>query len=94
MAVKTRAAVGGSIMMAGLLALSSASAEELDKLVFGTNWYAQAEHGGFYQALATGLYEDYGLDVEIRMGGPPGQRHPVAGLRSLRPVDGVSHWQR
>lgn len=70
MTVKIRAAVGCSIMMASLLALSPASAKELDKVVFGTNWYAQAEHGGFYQALATGLYEEYGLDVEIRMGGP------------------------
>lgn len=70
MALTTRAALGGSIMMAGMLAFSPVSAEELDKLVFGTNWYAQAEHGGFYQALATGLYEDYGLDVEIKMGGP------------------------
>jgi len=34
-----------------------------------TNWYAQAEHGGFYQALALGIYADYGLQVEIRMGG-------------------------
>ncbi|MEN9202329.1 MAG: ABC transporter substrate-binding protein [Thermostichus sp. DG_1_6_bins_120] len=34
-----------------------------------TNWYAQAEHGGFYQALATGIYARYGLEVEIRMGG-------------------------
>lgn len=70
MALKTRAALGGSIMMAGLLAFAPVSADELEKVVFGTNWYAQAEHGGFYQALATGLYEDYGLDVEIRMGGP------------------------
>lgn len=70
MALRTRAALGGSIMMAGLVALSPVSADELDKVVFGTNWYAQAEHGGFYQALATGLYEEYGLDVEIRMGGP------------------------
>ncbi|MFN2361436.1 MAG: ABC transporter substrate-binding protein [Marinobacter sp.] len=70
MALRTRAALSGSIMMAGILALSPVSAEELDKVVFGTNWYAQAEHGGFYQALATGLYEDYGLDVEIKMGGP------------------------
>lgn len=42
----------------------------LDKLTFGTNWYAQAEHGGFYQAVATGIYEEYGLDVTIKMGGP------------------------
>lgn len=37
---------------------------------FITNWYAQAEHGGFYQAKAEGLYEKNGLDVSIRMGGP------------------------
>lgn len=34
-----------------------------------TNWYAQAEHGGFYQAVATGIYARYGLEVQIRMGG-------------------------
>ncbi|MEB3340683.1 ABC transporter substrate-binding protein [Okeania sp.] len=42
--------------------------KNLDKVTYGTNWYAQAEHGGFYQAIATGIYEDYGLDVTIRMG--------------------------
>jgi NitT/TauT family transport system substrate-binding protein len=41
-----------------------------DRIVFGTDWRAQAEHGGFYQALATGLYRDRGLDVIIRQGGP------------------------
>ncbi len=41
-----------------------------DKLVFGTNWLAQAEHGGFYQALAEGTYRKHGLEVRIRMGGP------------------------
>jgi NitT/TauT family transport system substrate-binding protein len=41
-----------------------------DKVTFLTSWYAQAEHGGFYQALATGLYKKHGLDVTIRMGGP------------------------
>jgi len=40
------------------------------KFSFTTNWYAQAEHGGFYQALATGAYKAAGLDVTIRMGGP------------------------
>ncbi|NES67661.1 MAG: ABC transporter substrate-binding protein, partial [Okeania sp. SIO2D1] len=42
--------------------------KNLDKVTYGTNWYAQAEHGGFYQAIATGIYEYYGLDVTIRMG--------------------------
>jgi NitT/TauT family transport system substrate-binding protein len=45
-------------------------AQPLTKLVFTTNWYAQAEHGGFYQAVAEGIYRKHGLDVEIRMGGP------------------------
>jgi NitT/TauT family transport system substrate-binding protein len=42
----------------------------LDKVVFLTNWYAQAEHGGFYQAVAEGIYAKHGLDVTVRMGGP------------------------
>jgi hypothetical protein len=41
-----------------------------DKITFLTSWYAQAEHGGFYQALATGLYKKAGLDVTLKMGGP------------------------
>jgi NitT/TauT family transport system substrate-binding protein len=46
------------------------SAQALDEVTFGTNWKAQAEHGGFYQAVAEGIYERYGLDVTIRPGGP------------------------
>ncbi len=49
---------------------SPASAQSLDKVTFGTNWVAEAEHGGFYQALADGTYRKYGLDVTIRQGGP------------------------
>jgi NitT/TauT family transport system substrate-binding protein len=51
-----------------LLTTPAAWAE--DKVTFGTNWKAQAEHGGYYQAVATGLYRKAGLDVTIRMGGP------------------------
>ena len=40
------------------------------RIVFVTDWKAQAEHGGFYQALAEGLYVRRGLDVVIRQGGP------------------------
>jgi NitT/TauT family transport system substrate-binding protein len=40
------------------------------KVTFVTDWKAQAEHGGFYQALATGLYKKAGLDVTIKQGGP------------------------
>jgi NitT/TauT family transport system substrate-binding protein len=53
------------------LALSSqAPAQTLDKVSFATNWLAEAEHGGFYQALADGSYRRYGLDVTIVPGGP------------------------
>jgi len=48
-----------------------------DKAVFATNWKAQAAHGGFYQALADGTYARYGLDVEIRQGGPQVNNRPL-----------------
>jgi NitT/TauT family transport system substrate-binding protein len=47
-----------------------AGAQTLDKVSFGTNWVAEAEHGGFFQALADGTYKAYGLDVTIEPGGP------------------------
>jgi NitT/TauT family transport system substrate-binding protein len=48
----------------------SGVAQSPDKVSFGTNWVAQAEHGGFYQAVADGTYKKYGLDVTIVPGGP------------------------
>jgi NitT/TauT family transport system substrate-binding protein len=51
-------------------ATATAGAQTLDKVSFGTNWVAEAEHGGFYQALADGTYRKYGLDVTIVPGGP------------------------
>ena len=66
-------------LFAALLAVSSAAAQEkqqqnqpatLDKVSFGTNWVAEAEHGGFFQAIADGTYRKYGLDVTIVPGGP------------------------
>jgi NitT/TauT family transport system substrate-binding protein len=56
--------------MSCLLWPGSASAQTFDKVSFGTNWVAEAEHGGFYQALADGTYRKYGLDVTIVPGGP------------------------
>jgi NitT/TauT family transport system substrate-binding protein len=47
-----------------------ARAQTLDKLSFHTDWRAQAEHGGFYQAIAAGLYRKAGIDCELRQGGP------------------------
>jgi hypothetical protein len=52
------------------LSTSLGSAQALDAVTFGTNWLAQAEHGGYYQAVADGTYEKHGLDVTIRQGGP------------------------
>jgi len=52
------------------LALAAAGAAAQEKLTFLTSWYAQGEHGGFYQAVAKGIYKKYGLDVTVRMGGP------------------------
>jgi NitT/TauT family transport system substrate-binding protein len=49
---------------------SLAPAQTLDKVSFGTNWVAEAEHGGFFQAMADGTYKKYGLDVTIVPGGP------------------------
>jgi NitT/TauT family transport system substrate-binding protein len=61
-------------LAAGFLALAGAVAaaqgQQLDKVRFGTNWVAEAEHGGFYQALADGTYRKFGLDVTIVPGGP------------------------
>ena len=45
-------------------------AHAADKVVFGIDWVAEAEYGGYYQALATGIYAKHGLDVTIREGGP------------------------
>jgi NitT/TauT family transport system substrate-binding protein len=53
-----------------VLAAAPAHSQTLDKVSFGTNWVAEAEHGGHYQALADGTYRRYGLDVTIVPGGP------------------------
>ncbi len=59
-----------SVLFASLAATLTAPVIAQEKFSYTTNWYAQAEHGGFYQAVATGLYKAEGLDVTIRMGGP------------------------
>jgi NitT/TauT family transport system substrate-binding protein len=68
-AVLLRALTAG--LVAVLMAVLPAGAQTtLDKVSFGTNWVAEAEHGGFFQALADGTYKSYGLDVTIVPGGP------------------------
>jgi NitT/TauT family transport system substrate-binding protein len=64
---KTKASVWAGFALAAA-ALSAAFGA--DKVTFGANWLAEAEHGGFYQALVDGTYAKYGLDVTILPGGP------------------------
>jgi NitT/TauT family transport system substrate-binding protein len=68
----TRRALLGVAIAATLL---PAMAQE--KVVFATNWRAQAGHGGFYQAVADGTYKRLGLDVEIQQGGPQVNNRPM-----------------
>ncbi|MBX3749499.1 MAG: ABC transporter substrate-binding protein [Opitutaceae bacterium] len=68
-----RLSFAGLALLAALAAGCSRPPEPgpaLRRVVFQTDWFAQAEHGGFYQALAKGYYREAGLDVEILTGGP------------------------
>lgn len=56
--------------MLGGCARPEESGPKLRRVVFQSDWFAQAEHGGFYQALAKGYFREAGLDVEILSGGP------------------------
>ena len=69
------------------LGLGQAGAQtKLTEVRFGTNWVAQAEHGGYYQAVADGTYEKYGLKVTIVPGGPQ------ANNRMLLPVGRIDFY--
>jgi NitT/TauT family transport system substrate-binding protein len=57
------------IAILGVLVWSGAARAD-DKVVFGLDWKAEAEYGGYYQAVATGIYAKHGLDVTIKEGGP------------------------
>jgi len=65
-----RTAFGLAAMSLLLPLARPARGQTVDKLVFQTDWRAQAEHGGYYQALAAGLYRAAGIDCDIRQGGP------------------------
>jgi NitT/TauT family transport system substrate-binding protein len=70
MTALTRFRPVGLAVLATLTMTLCAAAQPLDKVTFGTNWVAEAEHGGFYQAVADGTYRKFGLDVTIVPGGP------------------------
>ena len=63
-----RAAALLPVFVIALLAIAPAHAN--DRVVFGLDWKAEAEYGGYYQAVATGIYARHGLDVTIEEGGP------------------------
>ena len=74
-----------------LLAAHAAAGAAQQRLVFATDWLAQAEHGGYYQAVAEGTYRKHGLDVTIRMGGPQvnGLQLLAAGQLDVAMADGL-----
>src|SRR3982751_3144423 len=59
-----------ALAAAALLVVAPAFCQALDKIVFSTDWLAEAEHGGYYQAVAEGTYRKHGLDVTLKPGGP------------------------
>jgi NitT/TauT family transport system substrate-binding protein len=81
MTMLTRLAAAAVFLGTGLV-----PAAAQDKVTFGTNWVAQAEHGGYYQAVADGTYKKYNLDVRIVPGGPQ------ANNRMLLPVGRIDFY--
>ncbi len=68
---------------AALALIASTGAWAQEKVVFATNWKAQAGHGGYYQALADGTYKKMGLDVEILQGGPQANTRPMLAVGKI-----------
>src|SRR5438034_1117338 len=64
-----RVPIGVFMWVAAGLALARGTTGA-ETITFGTDWKAEAEHGGYYQAVATGIYRQHGLDVTLRQGGP------------------------
>lgn len=83
--ITRRAAMGGLPALAAV-GTARAQAPKLDRVSYQTNWRAQAEHGGFYQAVASGLYRKHGIECDLRMGGP--QQNPAQLLLAGR-VDAI-----
>ena len=70
-------AIAAAAIGATLAVLAPTTSFARDKVVFATNWKAQAAHGGFYQALADGTYRSHGLEVAIQQGGPQVNNRPL-----------------
>jgi NitT/TauT family transport system substrate-binding protein len=61
--------IGAVLWVAASLAFSRGG-PAAETVSFGTDWKAEAEHGGYYQAIATDIYRQHGLEVSLRQGGP------------------------
>jgi NitT/TauT family transport system substrate-binding protein len=68
--ISRRRVLVGGFAAAGATALRPRVARAADKVRVLTNWFAEPEHGGFFHAVAAGLYEKAGLDVDLKQGGP------------------------
>ena len=67
-----------AVIAVGLAALANADrATALDQVTLGTDWQAEAEHGGYYQAVVAGIYRKYGIEVALRPGGPQVNHAPL-----------------
>lgn len=66
-----------SALAVALLGAGTFGAAANEKVTFGTNWLAEPEHGGYYQAVADGTYATCGLDVTISQGGPQVSGRPL-----------------
>lgn len=66
---------GAALALAAVPGARVPVAQTLDRVSFQTNWRAQAEHGGYYQAVAAGIYRRHGIECDLRMGGP--QQNPA-----------------
>src|SRR5215212_10587874 len=82
--MKLNAWIAGAF--AACLGGSALAQQPPTEVTFGTNWIAQAEHGGYYQAVADGTFEKYGLKVTIVPGGPQ------ANNRMLLPVGRIDFY--
>jgi NitT/TauT family transport system substrate-binding protein len=68
--LERRRTLAGTAAFALVAAARAPAAQSLDRVSFQTNWLAQAEQGGYYQAVAAGIYRRHGIECDLRMGGP------------------------
>lgn len=59
-----------SLILAGAVSLMAVHAMAADKVTLQLKWVTQAQFAGYYVAKDKGFYEEEGLDVEIKPGGP------------------------